>query len=153
MNIGCLLFLKIVEKNTRCTPTTVNIHADIDTKIINIEKIRGIESASESLRAAGLKCISIRPRNRVCLRLQSGSEVSSNYRGIQPIVTRFPPENCVRLSEADRMRKEGGKNMEKRQRGRKREIDKEGDIARRGVEQKKRFRRLPATETPRNRRR
>lgn len=99
----------------------MNIHADIDTKIINIEKIRGIESASESLRAAGLKCISIRPWNRVCLRLQSGSEVSSNYRGIQPIVTRFPPENRVRLSEADRMRKEGKKHGKTTKREKKRD--------------------------------
>lgn len=65
-----------------------------------------IESASESLRAAKLKCIRS-TADRVCLHLRSGSAVSSNYRWIQPIVTRFPPENRVRLSEANRMRKEG----------------------------------------------
>ncbi|KYN34702.1 hypothetical protein ALC56_11191, partial [Trachymyrmex septentrionalis] len=44
-----------------------------------------------------------------------------------------------------------GENM-KKSTERKREIDKENDIVRRGEEQKKRFQRLPATETPRNRR-
>jgi len=56
-----------------------------------------------------------------------------------PIVTRFPPEDRVRLSEADRMQKEEkkhGKKDRERERERKREIDKEGDIARRGEEQK-----------------
>lgn len=91
----------------------------------------------------------------VCLHLQSGSEVFSNYRGIQPIVIRFSPEDRVQLSEADRMRKKGKKHGKKteRKRERKRKHDKENDIARRGKEQKKRFRRLAATETPRNRRR
>lgn len=111
----------------------------------------GIESASGSLRAAGLKCI--RSRNRVCLHLQSGNEGSSNYRGIQPIVTRFPPEDCVRLSGAGRMRKERKKTVGRGQREGKGEKKKTIlHDGKRGAKEA-RFRRLPATETPRNRRR
>ena len=107
-----------------------------------------IESTNKSLRAAKLKCIRS-TTDRVCLRLRSGSEVSSNYRGIQPIVTRFPPENRVRLSESNAKR---GENMKKKverekERSTKKTISSDGE-----EEQKKRFQRLPATETPRNRR-
>lgn len=109
----------------------------------------GIESASGSLRAAGLKCI--RSRNRVSLRLPSGNEGSSNYRGIQPIVTRFPPEDCARLSEADRMWKK--KQWEKDREERKGEIKKTISRGEKRGAKEARFRQLPATETPRNRRR
>lgn len=80
---------------------------------------------------------------------RSLQQLSRNSTDRYPFPLRRTASDCLKRTGCGKR----GKNMEKRQRGRKREIDKEGDIARRGAEQKKRFRRLPATETPRNRRR
>jgi len=86
-----------------------------------------IESTSKSLRAARLKCIrSI--ADRVCLRLRSGSEVSSNYRGIQPslpVSLRRTASDCLKRTGCE---KKGKHEKKDRERERKREIDKENDI-------------------------
>jgi len=63
-----------------------------------------------------------------------GGEVSSNYRGIQPIVTRFPSKDRIQLSEADPNAR-GELKRKKRERERKSE---EGERMRGGQWRKRR---------------
>lgn len=80
---------------------------NIGAKIINIGKIRGSNHHRRiSEGTVRLKCIRSVAESCLYLCLRSGSKVFGNYREIQPIVIRFSPKNRVRLSEADRMRKE-----------------------------------------------
>jgi len=63
-----------------------------------------------------------------CLRQREKGEgkVSSNYRGIQPIVTSFSSKDRIQLSEADpNARKELKRNKKRRER--KREREREGE--------------------------
>lgn len=113
----------------------------------------------ESADGREIKMHPLPPRNRVCLCPRNGGEVPSNYRGIQPIVTRFPAEDrardCLKWSECGKRRTNRGEREEKGRsgkRGRRRGCRATSRRAKKKG-RKKRFRRLPATETPRNRRR
>lgn len=74
-----------------------------------------IESADESPRTARLKCIRLVAEPSVSARW-----ISSNYRGIQPIVTRFPPRtmaDCLKRAECKRRvkkRRKKGRDKEER---------------------------------------
>lgn len=150
MNFGCLLLLKIVEENKMLANDGRNPRG---YRCENNEHREnpGIESASESLRAARLKCIRSAAESRLSAsakwkrRLQ---QLSRNSTDRYPFPSGGPHPIVWSGPDAER-----GEKTWKKDRERKRKGDKESDIVRQGEEQKKRFRRLPTTETPRNRRR
>jgi len=94
-----------------------------------------IESTSKSLRDARLKCIrSI--ADRVCLRLRSGSEVSSNYRGIQPslpVSLRRTASDCLKRTGCEKKGKHEKKDRE-REREKERSTKKTISMGRRAKE-------------------
>lgn len=123
----------------------------IDVKRINIEKIREIESASGSLEGRGIK---MHPFGRgiasvcVCKVEAKAPAIIAEFNRSLPGSLQRTASDCLKRTGCGKREEKHGKRTEGKKKG-----DKESDIARRGGEQKKRFRRLPATETPRNRRR